>query len=99
MRLKALNESFFLRFFTFFYLYTMQGIPAGFALTAISNYLLGKNVQPHVIGTFIGLVGLPWTIQFFWGPVIDRFQHSIMGARKQWLMLSQIIAVSASACL
>lgn len=97
--MKALNESFSLRLFTFFYLYTMQGIPAGFALTAISNYLLGRNMQPHLIGTFIGLVGLPWTIQFFWGPVIDRFQYSIMGARKQWLMLSQLVAVAASAGL
>lgn len=97
--MKALNESFPLRLFTFFYLYIMQGIPAGFALTAISNFLLGRHVQPHLIGTFIGLVGLPWTIQFFWGPLIDRFQYSVMGARKQWLMLSQLVAVCASAGL
>lgn len=99
MQMKALNESPLLRFFTFFYLYAMQGIPAGLALTAVSNYLLGQHVQPHLIGTFIGLVGLPWTIQFLWGPLIDRFQFSSMGSRKQWVVLSQLIAVTASAGL
>ncbi len=74
----------------------MQGIPAGFALTAIANFLLGKHVEPQRIGTFIAIVGLPWTIQFIWGPLIDRFQYSVIGHRKHWVVLSQIVAVVAS---
>lgn len=99
MQMRALNESSFTRFFTFFYLYAMQGLPAGLALTAVSNYLLGKHVEPHIIGSFLGLVGLPWTIQFLWGPLIDRFQFSSMGSRKQWVVFSQLMAVVASAGL
>ncbi|MEJ7587675.1 MAG: MFS transporter [Ferruginibacter sp.] len=85
-----------LRYVTFFYLYIMQGIPAGFALTAIANYLLGQQVEPQRVGTFIAMVGLPWTLQFVWGPLIDRFQYSRIGHRKHWVVLSQLIAVVAS---
>ncbi|MEO7801244.1 MAG: MFS transporter [Ginsengibacter sp.] len=99
MHLPALNDSSRFRYFTFFYLYIMQGIPSGFALTAVANYLLGRNVETQHIGTFIAIVGLPWTIQFFWGPFIDRFQYSLIGHRKHWVVLSQLVAVFASAGL
>lgn len=99
MQLPALNDSSRFRYFTFFYLYIMQGIPSGFALTAVSNYLLGRNVQTQQIGTFIAIVGLPWTVQFLWGPFIDRFQYSLIGHRKHWVVLSQLVAVIASAVL
>ena len=96
MRVPLLTKSAGLRYFTFFYLYIMQGVPAGFALTAIANYLLGKMVEPQRVGTFIAVVGLPWTAQFIWGPIIDRFQYSVMGHRKHWVVLSQWLAILAS---
>ena len=99
MRVPVLNESSTLRYFTFFYLYIMQGIPAGFALTAISNYLLGKHIQPYRVGTFIAFVGLPWTLQFVWGPLIDRYQYSVIGHRKHWVLLSQLAAIIVSLAL
>lgn len=74
----------------------MQGIPAGFALTAVANYLIAENTDPKIVGTFVAVVGLPWTIQFFWGPIIDLFQGSPMGRRKPWVLLSQLMAFVAS---
>ena len=99
MRLPALNESARLRYFTFFYLYVMQGIPAGFALTAIANYLAGKGITSNVIGTFVAVVGFPWIMQFVWGPIIDRYQYSVIGHRKHWVVLTQLIAFLASLSL
>lgn len=99
MQLPALNESASLRYGTFFYLYFMQGIPSGFALTTLSNYLIGKQVPPQVVGGFIAIVGLPWIIQFIWGPFIDRFQFSVMGNRKHWVVASQFMATIASLSL
>jgi PAT family beta-lactamase induction signal transducer AmpG len=90
LKAPVLSENANLRYFTFFYLYVMQGIPAGFALTAIANYLAGKNISSDRIGTFIALNGLPWILQFVWGPLIDRFQFSRMGNRKHWILLSQL---------
>ena len=95
----VLKESRQLRYFAFFYMYVMQGVPAGFALTAIANYLSGKGVSPSSVGTFIALVGMPWALQFVWGPLIDRYQYSIIGHRKQWVVLAQFVAFLASLSL
>ncbi len=92
----VLHESAYLRYFTFFYLYIMQGIPAGFALYALANYLVGKNVSSEKVGTFIAFVGLPWILQFVWGPLIDRFQYSSMGNRKHWIVFSQWAGILAT---
>ncbi len=95
----VLRESAGLRYFAFFYLYVMQGIPSGFALTAVYNYLVGSGLTARAVGTFAAVVGLPWTFQFVWGPLIDKFQYSIIGHRKQWVVLTQLVAVAASLSL
>lgn len=99
MPVASLKNSAALRYFTFFYLYLMQGIPAGFALTAIANYLVGKGVSSSSVGTFVSIVGLPWILQFVWGPLIDRYQYSVIGHRKHWVVLTQIAACLASLTL
>lgn len=99
MRLPALNESAYLRYGTFFYLYVMQGIPSGFALTAIANYLVAKGLLPNQVGSFVAIVGLPWVLQFLWGPLIDRYQYSVIGHRKHWVVLTQLTAFLASLTL
>jgi len=66
----SLSESRPLRYAAFFYLYVMQGIPAGFALTAVANYLTAENTSPKIVGTFVAVVGLPWAVQFVWGRLL-----------------------------
>jgi len=95
----TLSQSRPLRYGVFFYLYVMQGIPAGFYLTALANYFTGKGVSPDVVGSFIAVIGLPWAFQFIWGPLIDRFQGSAMGRRKPWVVGSQLMTVLASCIL
>ena len=75
----TLSRSQALRYVVFFYLYVMQGLPAGFALTALTNYLTANDVNPAAIGSFTAIVGLPWAFQFVWGPVIDRYQRWVGG--------------------
>ena len=94
-----LKESTVLRYFTFFYLYIMQGIPAGFALTAMANFFAGKGLSSTSIGSFVAIVGLPWVAQFIWGPIIDRYQFSVIGHRKHWVVLTQLLAFLASLSL
>lgn len=99
MHRTALSNSLALRYGTFFYLYLMQGIPAGFALTALSNYLLARGITSSAVGSFTAVVGFPWVIQFIWGPFIDRYQYSAIGHRKHWVLLSQLTAFAASLLL
>lgn len=77
----------------------MQGVPAGFALTAIANYLAGRGSTSQTVGSFVAIVGLPWVLQFIWGPLIDRYQYSVIGHRKQWVVLTQLMAFAASLSL
>jgi len=93
---RVLSESRRLRFGIFFALYVMQGIPAGFALTALTNYMTAEGISPERVGGFAAAVGLPWAFQFAWGPLIDRFQGSRMGRRRPWLMATQFLAFLAS---
>ena len=99
MKHLVLRESARLRYFTFFYLYVMQGVPAGFALTAVYNFLIGQGLSARAVGSFAAIVGLPWTFQFVWGPLIDKYQYSIIGHRKQWVVLTQFVAFLASLSL
>jgi PAT family beta-lactamase induction signal transducer AmpG len=98
-KLPVLHESANLRYITFFNLYIMQGVPAGFALTTIANYLVGRGVGSERVGAFIATVGLPWIGQFIWGPLIDRYQYSDMGRRKHWIVFSQWASVLVSSAL
>jgi PAT family beta-lactamase induction signal transducer AmpG len=95
----VLRDSARLRYFTFFYLYVMQGIPSGFALTAVYNFLIGQGLSARAVGSFAAIVGLPWTFQFVWGPLIDKYQYSVIGHRKQWVVLTQLVAMLASLSL
>lgn len=92
----TLSQSQRLRYISFFYLYVMQGLPSGFALTALTNYLIAKGISAQAIATFGAVIGLPWGVKFIWGPLIDRFQGSAMGRRRPWVLLSQLLAFLAS---
>lgn len=85
-----------LRYGSFFYLYVMQGVPSGLALTALTNYLAAEGVSAQTIATFGAVVGLPWGVKFVWGPLIDRFQGSAMGRRRPWVLFAQVMAFLAS---
>lgn len=92
----TLTQSSRLRYGTFFYLYLMQGIPSGLALTALTNYLAAEGLNAQRLATFGTVVGLPWGIKFIWGPLIDRYQGSAMGRRRPWVLGAQIMAFLAS---
>jgi len=92
----TLRDNRSLRYVAFFYLYVMQGIPAGFALYALANYLTANGLTPAAVGSFAAVVGFPWSIQFVWGPLIDKHQESAMGRRRPWVLLAQSMAFLAS---
>ena len=97
--LPTLAESSRLRYATFFYLYFMQGVPSGFALTALANYLTAQGLSSATIGSFVSIIGFPWIIQLIWGPLIDRYRYSVVGHYKHWVVLTQVVACIASLLL
>ena len=89
----VLSQNASLRYIVFFLLYVMQGVPAGFALTAVANYLAAEGLAAHAVGNFVALVGLPWGLKFVWGPVVDRYTYAPMGRRRPWVLGAQLMAL------
>ena len=53
-----------------------------------------EKVDLAVIGLF-SLVGLPYTVKFFWAPVMDRYVPPLFGRRRGWILISQTLLMLA----
>ena len=61
------------RLAAFFPLYITEGIPLGFAATAVATQMRRQGVGPAEIGAFVGSFYLPWAFKWAAGPFVDMF--------------------------
>ncbi len=88
-RLPTLSENAFLRYLTFSALYFAQGIPNGLMLFAMPAWLAMNGKTPAEIGSFVAIVGLPWSFKIIAAPLMDRFTYLPMGRRRPWIIFGQ----------
>lgn len=81
------------RLAAFFALYITEGIPLGFAATAVATQLRRMGVGPAEIGAFVGLFYLPWAFKWIAGPFIDVFRSKRHGHRRAWIIGTQVVMV------
>lgn len=79
------------RLLAFFLLYVTEGIPLGFAATAVATRLRRLDVGPAEIGAFVGSFYLPWAFKWAFGPVIDVFSSDRFGRRRGWILITQVM--------
>ncbi len=79
------------RLAAFFLLYVTEGIPLGFAATAVATRLRRLDVGPAEIGAFVGSFYLPWAFKWAFGPVIDVFASDWLGRRRGWILITQVL--------
>jgi PAT family beta-lactamase induction signal transducer AmpG len=79
------------RLFAFFALYITEGIPLGFAATAIATQLRRQGVGPAEIGAFVGSFYLPWAFKWAFGPFVDVFRSRRFGHRRGWILFTQLM--------
>lgn len=79
------------RLTAFFLLYVTEGIPLGFAATAVATQLRRLDVGPAEIGAFVGSFYLPWAFKWAFGPVIDVFASERWGRRRGWILITQVM--------
>ncbi|HEV7915713.1 MAG TPA: MFS transporter [Albitalea sp.] len=79
------------RLTAFFLLYVTEGIPLGFAATAVATQLRRQGVGPAEIGAFVGSFYLPWAFKWAFGPVIDVFASDRIGRRRGWIIGTQVL--------
>ena len=77
----------------FFLLYVTEGLPLGFAATAIATYMRREGVGVDEIGLFIGALYAPWGFKWVMGPVVDLVRLGRIGHRRGWILLAQALMV------
>jgi PAT family beta-lactamase induction signal transducer AmpG len=79
------------RLAAFFLLYVTEGIPLGFAATAVATQLRRQGVGPAEIGAFVGSFYLPWAFKWAFGPFIDVFASDRLGRKRGWILGTQVL--------
>ena len=79
------------RLTTFFLLYITEGIPLGFAATAIATQMRRNGVPPDQIGAFVASFYFPWAWKWAAGPAVDLFYSDRLGRRRAWIVGCQIV--------
>jgi PAT family beta-lactamase induction signal transducer AmpG len=74
-----------------------SGLPLFILISLIPAWLRIENIDLKVIGLF-SLIQLPFTWKFFWAPIFDRYKI-LMGRRRGWLLIFQILLLFSIASL
>ena len=100
MRLPDLLSSRRGRLAAFFLLYLTEGLPSGFTGTAVATQMRRQGLEPAVIGSFVGLLYVPWAIKWAFGPFVDVLSSDRWGRRRMWILLTQtMMAVTILAAM
>lgn len=78
------------RLLAFFLLYTTEGVPLGFAATAVTTQLRRMGVGPAEIGAFVAAFYLPWAFKWAFGPLVDVVRSRRFGHRRAWIIGTQL---------
>jgi MFS transporter, PAT family, beta-lactamase induction signal transducer AmpG len=79
------------RLTAFFFLYVTEGVPLGFAATAVATQLRRQGVGPAEIGAFVASFYLPWAFKWAAGPFVDVFRSRRFGHRRAWILFTQVM--------
>lgn len=83
------------RLAAFFLLYITEGIPLGFAATAIATQMRRQGVSAAAIGAFTAAIYLPWAFKWAMGPIVDVMASDRFGRRRSWIFLMQLGMVAS----
>ena len=68
-----------------------SGLPFPLVLTTLSARLRLAGIDRTTIGYF-SLVGLAYSLKYFWAPLVDRVRLPLLGRlgrRRSWMLLAQ----------
>ncbi len=76
-------------------LYFAQGVPMGVTFTLLPNMLLDLGHPAGSVGAMLSVFGLPWALQFCWGPLVDLVTPFHLARRLGWIWVAQLGAVAS----
>ncbi|MDP2311683.1 MAG: MFS transporter [Pseudomonadota bacterium] len=78
------------RLTAFTLLYVGEGLPQGFAATAVALEFKRLGMGADAMGTFLAAIMLPWAWKWLFGPIVDNVHLARFGRRSQWVVATQI---------
>ncbi|MEO7462065.1 MAG: MFS transporter [Ferruginibacter sp.] len=87
---RFLTENAVLRYLSFSALYVAQGVPEGITFFAIPAWMAMNGKTPLEIGSFLGVIGIPWSFKIIVAPLMDRFTILSMGRKRPWVIFGQL---------
>ncbi|HIK07468.1 MAG TPA: AmpG family muropeptide MFS transporter [Trichormus sp. M33_DOE_039] len=66
-----------------------SGLPLFLTSRTLQLWMQDAKVDIGKI-TLFGLLALPYSLKFLWSPLLDRFVPPLLGARRGWLLFTQI---------
>lgn len=67
-----------------------SGLPLFILYQLVPGWLRSEGVSLTEIGLF-SLIGIPYVWKFLWSPVMDRYSLPLIGRRRSWMLLTQIL--------
>jgi PAT family beta-lactamase induction signal transducer AmpG len=71
-----------------------SGLPLGLVWIAIPDWMRSIGVDIRVVG-LITLAQAPWTFKLLWAPLMDRYVPPLLGRRRGWLLVTQVLLIGA----
>ncbi len=69
-----------------------SGLPLGIVVGAVPAWLTEVGLDIRLIG-LLTLARAPWSFKFLWAPLLDRFSVGVLGRKRGWVLLSQVVLV------
>lgn len=67
-----------------------SGLPLYILISLIPYWLRSEQIDLKTIGLFT-LINLPYTWKFLWSPLLDRYALPLLGRRRGWIFLFQLL--------
>ncbi len=67
-----------------------SGLPLALTGGTLQAWMATTGIDIRTIGIF-ALIGIPYTLKFLWSPIMDRFVPPVLGRRRGWIVLTQIV--------
>lgn len=75
-----------------------SGLPLALTSGTLQAWATVSNVSLQNIG-FLTLVGTAYTLKFLWAPLVDRYAPPILGRRRGWILVCQVLLALAIAAM
>jgi len=79
----------------FVLLYLGEGLPQGFAVSAVALEFKRMGMEAEAIGAFLAAILLPWAWKWLLGPLVDNLHLERFGRRTQWIVAMQALVIVA----